>query len=1139
MSKIAKLILMHFHAALLIFTALIGTPSLAQLKPGSLSQFTEQDGLPGIQVNSLLQDKFGYMWLGTINGLARYDGYEFKRFYNNPNDSTSVNGLIVWSMYEDREGRIWTGTSPENLNVYNPVTKSFRHYPYKHLVDHITNFEIGIGSICEDQKDRIYFGVWSQYKTIKPGLLYYDKKEDQVKKIISPDSLEIQNTIRVTADKSGNVWVLSTNGFFKISNDRKLSRIRSIERELLNTNDYITEMKIDNQDHIWISTWNSRLYKFDPENEKYIIYSSLRSGSGNNIELHYTSIAVDKKDNIWIGTNRGLQYFDRKKEKFEVLEDESNKQFDQTSITGLNVDSFGSLWISTSTKGLFKYEQRALLKSYSFNAGDKNSITPGWVNNIYERKDGNIWITTSGQGLASGIAELNPQTGSIRSWTYKTILPVADYVSGIMEINPDEFYISTVIGLYQFSPSINVMKKVKLSGVPDSTFIYQFYKDRRENLWLCTIGGLFRKGKEEKVFRRYDLSKVTDGSASSNEITHSFESEKHGLWLLTNSGLFLYNYETDKIERHGFDKNAGDIFITQDINSFYEDPEGIAWVGTWQGGLSRYDVENRKIKTYTRNDGMPSMSVQGILADEENDNLWLSTFEGLSRFNKKTGQFNNFSISDGIQSQLFADGAYLKTTRGQYIFGGSNGITVFNANDVTTNSTPPKVFLTDLKLFNKSVIPGDQSILKNAIYDTREITLAHDQNNISIEFAAIHYSNPSKNICAFKLENYDNEWREVGTQRTVSYPMLPPGKYLFRVKAANSNGVWNEEGASLKIIIHPPWWNTFWAYGLYLILFVLTVFAADRYFRSRVIRKERERSQKRELEQAKEIQKAYTELKVTQSQLIQSEKMASLGELTAGIAHEIQNPLNFVNNFSEVNTELIDEMQEEMDKGNLADAKAISNDIKENEQKINHHGKRADAIVKGMLQHSRTSSGQKEPTDINALSDEYLRLAYHGLRAKDKSFNATMKTDFDETIGNINVIPQDMGRVILNLITNAFYAVSEKKKNSPLTPEGGIENAQNEYEPTVTVTTSLNPSSGGRGAKVLISVKDNGNGIPQKVLDKIFQPFFTTKPTGQGTGLGLSLAYDIVKAHGGELKVETKEGEGSAFKIILPLMKNL
>jgi len=265
------------------------------------------------------------------------------------------------------------------------------------------------------------------------------------------------------------------------------------------------------------------------------------------------------------------------------------------------------------------------------------------------------------------------------------------------------------------------------------------------------------------------------------------------------------------------------------------------------------------------------------------------------------------------------------------------------------------------------------------------------------------------------------------------------------------------------------------------------------------------------------IEKAYSELKSTQAQLIQSEKMASLGELTAGIAHEIQNPLNFVNNFSEINQEMIDELQAELRSGNVNEAITISNDIKDNSEKINHHGKRADAIVKGMLQHSRQTKGIKEPTDINALCDEYLRLSYHGLRAKDKNFNAEIKTDFDESIGKINIVPQDIGRVLLNLFNNSFYAVNEKKKLMA-----------NSYQPIAEVKTrNINN-------KVEIIVSDNGNGIPQNIVDKIFQPFFTTKPTGQGTGLGLSLSYDIIKAHGGEIRVETKEGEGTQFIIQLP-----
>ncbi|HEX2682327.1 MAG TPA: ATP-binding protein, partial [Ferruginibacter sp.] len=298
-----------------------------------------------------------------------------------------------------------------------------------------------------------------------------------------------------------------------------------------------------------------------------------------------------------------------------------------------------------------------------------------------------------------------------------------------------------------------------------------------------------------------------------------------------------------------------------------------------------------------------------------------------------------------------------------------------------------------------------------------------------------------------------------------------------------------------------------------LVLFLLIAFFLYRNNKQKKQANELLSRQKEEIHTQKLIaEETLSELRSTQSQLIQSEKMASLGELTAGIAHEIQNPLNFVNNFSEVSTELVKEMVDEVEKGNSTEVKAIANDLVQNLEKINHHGKRADAIVKGMLQHSRSSNGVKEPTDINALCDEYLRLSYHGLRAKDKSFNATIKTDFDPSVEYINIIPQDLGRVVLNLLTNAFYAVAEKKRS-------GIAN----YEPTVIITTKRSFSPGAGWGEVIIKVTDNGNGIPQKVRDKIFQPFFTTKPAGQGTGLGLSLSYDIItKGHGGELKVETK-----------------
>jgi signal transduction histidine kinase len=379
------------------------------------------------------------------------------------------------------------------------------------------------------------------------------------------------------------------------------------------------------------------------------------------------------------------------------------------------------------------------------------------------------------------------------------------------------------------------------------------------------------------------------------------------------------------------------------------------------------------------------------------------------------------------------------------------------------------------------------------------------------------------------LENYDNSWHDIGSEQRASFFDIPPGSYQFRVRAVSGDGSSVEE--SIHIVINPPWWETWWFRILSAIALIAVIYAIIKE-RSRKLVAEKVQLEQKVAERTAQLEKSLVELKSTQAQLVQSEKMASLGELTAGIAHEIQNPLNFVNNFSDLSKELVVEMKEEMDMGNGDEAKAIADDLVRNLDKILHHGKRADAIIKGMLQHSRSAGGQKEATDLNALCEEYLRLAYHGYRAKDNTFNVKLETDFDPFIGKISVVPQDMGRVLLNLYNNAFYAVAEKSKS-----------AGPDFIPMVTVGSRIREENGKKVADLFVS--DNGDGIPDRIREKVFQPFFTTKPTGQGTGLGLSLSYDIVKAHGGEIKVEPpsaaaaaqegKQAEGSTFVIYLPI----
>ena len=395
--------------------------------------------------------------------------------------------------------------------------------------------------------------------------------------------------------------------------------------------------------------------------------------------------------------------------------------------------------------------------------------------------------------------------------------------------------------------------------------------------------------------------------------------------------------------------------------------------------------------------------------------------------------------------------------------------------------------------------------------------LDNDNNSLRFQYAAQFYEQEHRTVYQTYLDGFDKSWSDWNKNSYKEYTNLPPGAYTFRARAQNIYNTISEE-ATYKFTILPPWYATWWAFAVYFILFVALVYSLVKFQSNRLLALEKRRAQEKEYQQAKEIERAYEDLKSTQNQLVYSEKMASLGELTAGIAHEIQNPLNFVNNFSDVNRELVEELIEAIDKNDISELKAIAGDIEENEKKIVHHGKRAEEIVRSMLQHSRGTDGTKELTDINALADEYLRLAFHGFRARDKSFNADFKTEFNEDIPRVYVVPQDIGRVLLNLINNAFQAVAKVEK------------------PLVVVKTGI------KNGMLEIKVQDNGPGIGDDLKDKIFQPFFTTKPTGEGTGLGLSLSYDIVvTGHGGEIELNTIErsdqnGIGTEFLIKLRII---
>jgi signal transduction histidine kinase len=670
--------------------------------------------------------------------------------------------------------------------------------------------------------------------------------------------------------------------------------------------------------------------------------------------------------------------------------------------------------------------------------------------------------------------------------------------------------------------------------------VYSLFEDSKGNLWIGTAGGGVSKF-DGKSFTNY-----TTEHGLSNDIVWSIVEDKIGkLWFATQGGgvsRFDGTTFSSFTTREGLaDDTAYDLLADNEGNIFIGTNLGFTVVPEHAVHLPVPELQ-QYLEYYNTASGYPVRDVnKGIFLDSQGK-IWAGSgsfktalvcfdYQALEKKKQKpTAKIKNISINDKAISWSSLLSLDLRS--------GEPGYT--NAYVVDEIRTLGKVLSSSerqsLQEEMKSVKFSGISRFENF---PEKLVLQYVHNNITIDFGSDELARANLIEYTYILEGYSKNWSPILNKTTATFGNIWEGDYTFKVMARYTGP--SEEGAKAwsepavySFTVLPPWYRSWWAYLIYVFLLVALIYWIHQYQKARTIRKERERAQQKELEQAKEIEKAYAELKSTQAQLIQSEKMASLGELTAGIAHEIQNPLNFVNNFSEISSELIDEMNEELDKADIEEAKAISIDIKQNLKKINHHGKRADAIVKGMLQHSRTSNGVKESTDINALCDEYLRLAYHGFRAKDKSlsagqagFNADYKTDFDPTLPKIKIIPQDIGRVLLNLINNAFYAVQVELQHAASLHH--VPHRQPEYKPMVVVSTQ------NTGTHVEIRVKDNGPGIPPEIKDKIFQPFFTTKPTGQGTGLGLSLSYDIIKTHGGEIRIESKANRGTEFKVTLPI----
>ncbi|MCF1751641.1 sensor histidine kinase [Mariniradius sediminis] len=1070
---------------------------------------------PENSITALFSDPSGVLWMTTLQGVYKYYPKEgilktIKEYDFGAREASSNWNRIL----ADKEGNVWISNNNHGMLRFEGHSDNYQEIA---LSDsrrlNSGGWEIILTDFMIDKSGIFWFGSSTKglikYNPVSKPFVYFSHDES------NPNSISPNGVYGLLASKArpGIVYVGTRGGGVNAFDPQKrtFSKItyKSFNDMFGGSARSIAE---DADGSLWVGTWGDGLIKLDRnfrEEKRYVYDPAAGTGISNN---QIRVIKKSKEGKLWLGTNNGLNILDPKSGEVIRIPSTYSRPYSDEVIELV----------------------RELLGS------DKK------VGSIEEATDfadetAPFTITEPGEYLLVCVGE-----GDFRS--------MADY--GWLEDENND----TIANFQNFQKSFyaggHAKNRIIIEPLNLNPGAYKLrYRADDSHSWdkwnedppteIPLYGIALFNLSDEKVSGNLSglLTKDSDEAVVSGSSVTAIEHGTEYVWIGTNpDGLNRYDSKTKTFRYYLHDPENPNSLSNNTITGLLEDKNGILWITT-NVGLNKFDPKTETFTRYTDEDGLPTNLTEAIVAGE-NGEMWISTQNGLSQMvtNEALGKitFINYNSEDGLGGDTFLSLAGVRTPDGRFYFGGDHGLTSFG--NITANNTPPSLILSSFLVSNKSIYDmRDESDLQTDLAQLEQITLKHDQNALSFEFAALHFANPKKNQLAHMLEGFDADWI-YDNRNFASYTNLEPGEYTFKIRGSNADGIWNEEGKSIRIEILPPWWRTWWAYFGYGLVLVLGVFSVDRFQRKRLLQKEREHARDQELKHAKEIEVAYENLKAAQNQLVQQEKLASLGQLTAGIAHEIKNPLNFVNNFSDLSEELIEELEEALSKGDTKEANQIAADIKLNLQKIHEHGSRADRIVKSMLLHSRGSDGKKEPTDLNQLLREYTNLAFHGMRAGKNPINVDIQFDLDESLKPIPLIGEDFSRLVVNLANNAFDAMREKLSKTQNLPTGqpgarhkmqealpthAGENGKPEYLPTLRVSTKL------RDGKIEIVFEDNGPGIPEEIKDKILQPFFTTKKGTEGTGLGLSITNDIIKAHGGTLDIDSEANKYSRFKITL------
>jgi signal transduction histidine kinase/ligand-binding sensor domain-containing protein len=1082
---------------------------------------TPDDGLSQASVGCLLQDKDGFMWFGTMNGLNKFDGFRFMKYYHNPADSTSVAGNQIDCIFEDSHGELWIG-GDGGISVYNrdlDVFKSFRHN------DKDTNSLIGhrAFSIFEDSKGRYWVG------SMGDGLNLFNGKDNKFTHFIHSESninSISNNDIRsIIEDNEGNILIATMGGGLNLLNPETKNIIRFLHDEndpkSVSFNDIFSLTK-DAHGTIWVGTLGGGLCRMNYSGSGKYSFDNFRPVADDVRRNKILALYADHKDGIWIGTeNGGLDYFSIRNKTFvNYRVDENNpNSLNNNSVHAICEDKTGNLWIGTYTGGVNVVKKnKKKLYTYAKIPGNPNSLSYNAVSCFFEDKESNLWIGTDGGGLNIW----NRKKNQMIHYNSKNSSLNSDAILAICNDKDDDIWVGgwdCGLNMYNKKNKTFTSYTQEKNGIPNNN-IFDILVDHKGRIWVAF--GNIGLAKYDKKLHTFVIYSKQNSNLPANWVLNLTEDYAGNIILGLTDGFSIFNPENETFENFQNKENDNNCLSYNQINIIIPGHDSTLWIGT-VFGLDNYNPKNKKFTHFFAKDGLPDNNITG-LAEDNHGFIWSSTSNGISRYDPRSGSFRNYTVTDGLQGNGYIRNSCYKTSRGEILFGGSNGFNIFYPDSLFDNPNLPRVVLTGFSIFNKPVKAGDLgSPLSKQISQTRQLALSYKQSVISFEFAALEYTSPGQNQYAYRLEGFEKDWNFVGTKHTATYTNLDPGKYILSVKASNNDGKWNNEGVSLHITVKPPFWDTWWFRIIAIFSFCMTL-ASFFLIRIRNLKTKELYLKQKIAESTNDLKQANLELKERQDEITSqndellhhrshlehlveertidlelalkkaedSDKLKS--SFLANMSHEIRTPMNAIVGFSSL---LKDYTLSEDEKNQYIDI-------------INKNCDSLLVLINDILDISRIEANQISiyPTTFNVDIVLFELERFYKMRVSNN-----IEIKYIRTIENV-IIENDATRfrqVFSNLLTNALK----------FTESGYIHFGFEKIN-----------------ADLRFYVSDTGIGIEQQEYDNIFNPFtkveFGRTKLYRGAGLGLSISKNLVEKMGGNIWIESVYGEGSTFYFTLP-----